>query len=533
MRFLLTFLIQAMYLINMTFKLISDMNTNLRFQIRCGAGRNIWTMLMFGVVFCGLMIIGPVTSANASAFQDPGSRTGGSGGGGGDLIPVQPNVDGGQISIGASAQVVVLFRNDSGQPITTGPIQLYPSSTVTATVALNQCELEPLPSGAVCAISLEVKGLSAGNWRLEMLMRHDGRSRLVTATVSGRVEAGEGARDRFVSDLESTPADLNFGTIQNNQPSVRGLVLRNVTSTAIEVHSVYIEAAQQSGFSLRTDCGRLEPGQACMVTVTWSPVLEGATSGVLLVEHTGPTSIASVPLTGTFNPSDTAVARAFPKPVPGKGLLVASQNDIDFGGNIATTSAITVSLVNAGDAPLTLREIMLANGENGLSIARNGCRTGMVLEPVEACPLTLSWSPVREGSIIDDVQVYHSGARGIAVLPVRGSASRAMSHDGRAMRMPDVASGGTQGGQEFIQIQHIDPSSALDGFIVTSHSPTRSIITGPGGSRIVYNGEEVVVGGFLWNVNIRQSGVEFHNGPNKVLLLFDRSLSSVNRNSGQ
>jgi hypothetical protein len=89
-----------------------------------------------------------------------------------------------------------------------------------------------------------------------------------------------------------------------------------------------------------------------------------------------------------------------------------------------------------------------------------------------------------------------------------------------------------------VRNDNVDPGSVLDGFAVTSHSAKRAIITGPGGSRIVFNGEEVVIGGFLWNVTIRPSGVEFHTGDQKVLLLFDRSLntpssSSVNRSSSQ
>ena len=46
-------------------------------------------------------------------------------------------------------------------------------------------------------------------------------------------------------------------------------------------------------------------------------------------------------------------------------------------------------------------------------------------------------------------------------------------------------------------------------------------------------GEDVVIGGFLWTVGIRPSGVQFQTGTDKVLLLFDRSLSSINRVSGQ
>ena len=477
--------------------------------------------------------------AQTPGFDDPASRGKAGGTGGGDIIAVEPEVKAGNISIGSTAQVVVLFRNDSGRPVTTGAIQLYPSSTVSANVSLNQCSQEDLPAGAVCAVAVSVKGLQPGAWRVDMLMRHSGRARLVTASLSGNIDAGEGASARFVSDIEAIPDVLDFGDLTTSQPIIKGVVLRNVTSEPVDVNAVYIEAADRAGYSLRTDCAHMEAGQACIVIITWSPVLKGQATGVLLIDHTGPTKIASVDLDGKFDPEDTKEAQTFPEAVPGKGLLVASQSDVDFGSGIETTSAITVSLVNVGDAPLTIKDLRLASGDSGLSIAKKGCVPDLVLEPVEACPLTLSWSPVREGNVIDDVQVVHDGARGILVLPVRGGATALISQDSKAVRLAgaetaSLAPGDAPEGEVFIQRDDsIDPVSVLDGFVVTSHSPKRGIISGPGGSRIVFDGEEVVIGGFLWKINIRASGVEFRSGDEKVLLLFDRSLSSVNRTSSQ
>ncbi|MFN3826843.1 MAG: choice-of-anchor D domain-containing protein [Micavibrio sp.] len=500
------------------------------------------TVTFLSLALWGLSGVPSVASAQ-TAFGDPPSRGGTGQASGGDFVPVQATIDGGQISVGATSQVVVLFRNDSGRPLQTGAIQLYPSSTVSSSVALNNCQQEELPAGAVCAVSVSVKGLQAGSWRVEMLMRHSGRARLVTATLSGTVTAADAGEKEFISDVEAIPTELDFGDLESAQSVVRGVVLRNITSEAIDINAIYIEAAVQSGYSLRTDCSRLMPGQACIVTVTWSPVLEGQASGVLLIEHSGPTSVASVKLDGEYKPDETAQAKTFPRPVPGKGLLVASQEKVDFGSGVATTSSITVSLVNIGDAPLTLGDISMASGDNGVSISKKGCAPKMVLEPVEACPLTLTWSPVREGAILDDVQIAHDGARGVLVMPVRGTSTAIISQDTKAVRIASstgTASLGPDGDLQdedreviLVRDDSVDPASVLDGFVVTSHSAKRAIISGPGGSRIVYDGEEVVIGGFLWNVNIRSSGVEFRSGNDKVLLLFDRSLSSVNRVTGQ
>ena len=487
-------------------------------------------------VFAFLLVLLPSVAAQASqdAFGDPTGKKGASAATG-DLVAVAATVDGGTISIGASAQVVVLFRNDSGRPLTTGAIQLYPSSTVSATVSLNQCGQEELESGAVCAVSISVKALQPGTWRIDMLMRHSGRARLVTTSLTGKVSTGEGGA-AFLSDIEAIPDKLSFGSLTTSQPIVKSVLLRNSTSSPIEIKSIYIEAAQQAGYSVRTDCSRLDPGQACVVTVTWSPILAGEAAGILVVQHTGPTTVTSVNLDGKFAPTESGHAEIFPRAVPGKGLIVASQDKIDFGPGVASTSAITVSLVNVGDAPVAIQEIRLASSDNGISIMKKGCDSSTVLQPVEACPLTLSWSPVREGSVLDDVHIVHDGARGVLVLPVRGTAAKVISQDSKAVRLVGGgALGGGGAGQDVVikQDSGADPASALDGFVITSLSPTRGIISGPGGSRIVLNRDSVVIGGVLWTVHIRTAGIEFRSSKDKVLLLFDRSLSSVNRTSGQ
>ena len=511
----------------------------------CAPGKSFKNILRLALLGAAVLtgLSQAVLAQSDRGFGDPNRAAGGGGSGGavGDFVPQLPTVVGGEVPVGGGAQVVVLFRNDSGQPISSGAIQLYPASTVSATVSLNQCVQEPLPPGAVCAVAVNVKGLQPGPWRVEMLMRHSGRSRLVTATMTGTVATGDAAADKFKSDVEAIPDELAFGSLKASQPLVRAVVLRNITSTAIDINAVYIEASDQSGYALRTDCTRLDPGQACVVTVTWSPILAGQATGVLLIEHSGPTSVASVNLTGDFTPEDTEEAKAFPEAVPGKGLLVSSQDQIDFGSGIASTSAITVSLVNVGDAPLSIRDIRLASSDSGgLTVARSGCMKQTVLDPIEACPLTITWSPVREGAIIDDIQVVHDGARGVLVLPVRGSSKIVISQDSKPVRLAGTETatilagdGASVGDVAVFRDDSIDPASVLDGFVVTSHSPKRAIINGPGGSRIVFDGEEVVIGGFLWYVNMRSSGIEFRSGAEKVLLLFDRSLSSVNRGRGQ
>jgi hypothetical protein len=531
---------------------------------------NIMTLRIFQIVFLSMLLcLGlaalPALAQGPSAFSDPGARQTGGGGGADGLVPVLATVDGGTIPVGATAQVVVRFRNDGSQPVETGLIRLYPSSNVTATISLNQCQEEPLNAGAECAIALSVKGLQAGSWRVEMLMSHSGRTRLVSSTLSGTVEATAEGADRLSSDIEAIPNSIDYGTLTASQDIVEPVILRNITSVPIKISEIKIDSSDNSGFTHSAQCEELAPGQACLVTVRWSPKLRGPSSGVLVVKHNGPAGLSSVGLKGTYNPDSVDRAEVFPQAVPGRGLLVSSQTEIDFGNEVNTISTITVSLVNAGDSPLTIRDMLVAGSDSGLTIKSGGCAAGMVLDPIEACPLTISWSPSRVGLLLDDIQVLHTGARGILILPVRGESTGTVSQDQGAI----VLSGGTlplrtitppsadvmqldddaddepearseraraaqaavvrASSRQGFSSNVANPTSVLDGLKITSFSPTRAIVAGPGGSRIVYDQEEVVLGGIPWDVKIQRNGIEFTSQGQTVLLLFDRSLSSVNR----
>jgi len=454
-----------------------------------------------------------------SAFGDPVEQIveGAAG-----LIAVEPEIDSGSIPVGSTSQVITRFRNESALPIQFRDINLYPSSTISASVSVNECAQEPLPSGAECAIITSIKGLQPGNWRVEMLVRHTGRARLVTARINGTVDAND-SNVTISSDIEVNPSPVDFGILEAARPIIRSVTIRNITSDPITVTDMFIDAPAQSGYDLRTDCNILNSGQACIASILWTPIIEGPSSGFLVIDHDGSSGITNVSLTGEFEPEEAEQANIFPSTLPGKGVLVSSETEINFEDGVSSQSAITVSLVNAGDADLTLNSIALAGSENGLQVLKSGCADGMTLQPTDACPLTVSWSPTKAGAVIDDVRISHNGARGVLVLPVRGTADEVINTNNRPIFMTQTgetsanisASKGKAGGERPV----------LDGYIVTSHSSGHAIIRGPVGSRIVTDGKTTFIGGFEWRVDIVDEGVRLTSGANIVLLVFDRSLS--------
>lgn len=489
----------------------------------------------------------PVSLAlSQSAFDNPGSRN--AAGSGGDLKVVDDNIDAGTVTLGSSSQVVILLKNESSKPIKTETISLYPSSNVSATVGENECGKNSLPPEAACAIALSVKGLQLGNFRVEMLMRHDGKSKLVRTTVAGDVDSSGDVQRDVINDIEAIPGDLNFGTLKESRPLTRSLVLRNVTSKEITINSIDIESNDAAGYSLKSNCETLLSGGACAATVTWAPQQRGPSTGALVVNHTGPSSVVSIILDGEYAPEQAREVGIFPEAVPGRGLLTASQTEINFGDEIESESAITISLVNVGDEPLKIEDISLADKNNGIKILSSGCKKGKELMPVEACPLTLKWEPVRIGSILDDVQIRHDGARGILVLPVRGVASAAINRDSQSVFVGDggsiLDSIPALSNSDLGEPSSVSPSpsssigsrnriGSLEGYRITSLAKNRAIVSGTGGSRVVFHNQESMIGGALWKVFVQKNAVEFVNGRQRVMLLFDRSLSGSTSESNQ
>ncbi|HEY1096865.1 MAG TPA: choice-of-anchor D domain-containing protein [Alphaproteobacteria bacterium] len=491
----------------------------------------------------------PMAHAQISAFEDPAM---GNSSTNTEFVPRKDEFDGGEIGQSQTAQVVTLFRNATSTPITISRIQLVPSSNVAAVIGSDQCSAEPVKPGVECAVTVSLTGQGTGKFRVGMLVSHSGKTRLTNAAIIGTVGAGTGTKNGLQSEIESFPDDLNFGTVTTSAPLVRSLALRNSTGALIKVTNIQLAASPSSGFQVSAPkCKELKPSQACVATVTWTPTTQGVVEGVIVLRHDGPSGAMRVGLKAEYNPKKMEIAGRFASAVPGEGLLISDQDKIDFGEEVDGAASITVSLVNQGDKELTLNTVKLAGSDNGLSLSTTDCRRGTVLSVGEACVLTVNWQPRRIGPVIDDVQILHTGSRGVLVLPVRGTAEQPVSSaSGPSIAYPELPdmpklSGGKldervlkAAGVESsvvrtaplpaersaaLNADNVTPS--LDGYRISSVSNDHAIVAGPKGRLIIKNDVPQVIAGVRWTPHIVEEGVELSSGRKVVLLLFDRSLT--------
>ena len=424
----------------------------------------------------------------------------------------------------------------------------------------SQCP-ETLRPGESCNIIITWQPTSKGLAQGLLVVQHSGKSGMSRAEVKGIYQPPVTDASKDVNGkVQATPESLDFGSSPGGISVVRSVILTNTAEKDVDIKGIALNVPDQSGFSYKSQCpATLSAGEACNIIVTWLPTTRGVAQGVLVVQHTGKSGMTKVDVKGSLQPEAGKTADIYPSVVPDRGLLVSDKEKIDFGSDIKDESAITMTLVNSGSVALTLKSIDLSGVENDLDISDKGCVPEMVLKPGEACPLSISWLPTHGGAILDSLQITHTGARGVLVIPVKGSADKSVSSSGGDKNSNASAGGGIAAGSKSVDISNVPIASgnaqqpavgqasstssgtggAVDttktmkqtfgSYTVTSHSSTRAVINGPGGGQVVRDGEDIIIEGVDCSIAIVPAGVILSSDGDKVLLPFDGSLRLLDK----
>ena len=218
----------------------------------------------------------------------------------------------------------------------------------------------------------------------------------------------------------------------------------------------------------------------------------------------------------------TSSGGMYPAQMPDKGLLLADKRNIDFGFNVKDEAVVALTLVNSGSADLTLNEIALAGGDKGVSFSADSCKKDAVLKPDDACYLVLSWRPASRASLIDTLQIKHSGARGFLLIPVTGSAGEFAISKSPAAN----GSGAVDWARVGNGIREIKQIKNIQDFKITSMAKDRAVINGTAGAFLVRQGEQIEIEGSLWAVKVTAEGVllEAAQDDKKINLKFNYDL---------
>jgi hypothetical protein len=182
--------------------------------------------------------------------------------------------------------------------------------------------------------------------------------------------------------LDVSPDTLDIGRVNVGKTGQQDVTLTNNGSLAVTVSALQATPSQE--FSATTDCPNtgLFAGNACHVTVHFTPAQTGTRSGVLAISDNVAGTRQTVLLTGRGT-------------APGAAFSPASSLDVGTTQRAGAPGALkTATLVNTGDGPLTITSIT-TDDRADLSVDGSACPATLV--PGGQCAIGVTFHPAIAG----------------------------------------------------------------------------------------------------------------------------------------
>jgi hypothetical protein len=216
--------------------------------------------------------------------------------------------------------------------------------------------------------------------------------------------------------LGFSPSPVDFGKVTTGSESQTVTVdVENVGPEASVTSQVSVEGVDSAAFKVNgSNCGWLEAGTHCSISLVFAPGSDGDKNATLVVERKEQSS-QSVPLTGTAVPPE----------------LAFNPGSYDFGIQRTNQSQATnFQLSNQGEAPTQLGSLGIGGPDTGnFWIGNNDCWNGRWLQPSESCYVQVNFNAWDMVTYQAQVQVGAYGATFTADLAGTG---------GRAMLEPEA-----------------------------------------------------------------------------------------------
>ena len=200
--------------------------------------------------------------------------------------------------------------------------------------------------------------------------------------------------------MNLAPTSLSFGNENVGKKSApQTATLSNTGNGTLTISSIMASG----DFTDTNTCGStVLAGASCMITVTFTPTMEGARSGSITVTDNANPSMQTVSLMGT------GVAT----------LATLSPTSLAFGNQKVGTMSKpkNVTLTNTGNANLKITSISIS----GLEFSEtNTCKTS--LAPGKSCKISVVFAPTSKGSAHATVVVKDNASPGQQQVPLTGN----------------------------------------------------------------------------------------------------------------
>lgn len=206
--------------------------------------------------------------------------------------------------------------------------------------------------------------------------------------------------------LSATPMSASFPAVVVGGSGSQTITLQNAGTASVTISSASVTGAgfSTSGLTLPIS---IAPSQRTTFTVTFTPGLAGNASGSIALVSDAPNS----PL--VISTSGTALAAT--------SLLSSSASNLDFGSVlVGSTSSLAVTLVNAGNANVTISGLLVS----GRGFNATGAGANTVLTPGQTAVLNVTFAPSAAGAATGTIAIgSNAGPISIALAGSGGQLS--------------------------------------------------------------------------------------------------------------
>ena len=166
------------------------------------------------------------------------------------------------------------------------------------------------------------------------------------------------------------------------------------------------------------------PGANCVVTVQFKPSAAGTRMATITITHNASPAVSTVTLTGI----GTLSASAAPIAEFNSASLALPTTSLG-----AVSPGLSVALMNTGDAPLVLADLMASPSD--FQISATNCLLGMSLNPAEHCTVIVTFAPSAMGAKAGTLTFSHNAKPTVSTiaLTAKGAAVSASPPATRAM----------------------------------------------------------------------------------------------------
>lgn len=213
------------------------------------------------------------------------------------------------------------------------------------------------------------------------------------------------------------PASLSFaGTTVGQSSTALSTTLTNTGNAVLNISAIGVGGANASEFAITGgSCGAggsVAAGANCNVQLVFTPAAAGARSASLNFSHNAAGGSSSVTLSGTGNA------------VPAATISV-SANALNFGTLVTgvASPAQTITVNNAGQAPLTFSGIALSGANAGIFTLGGSCSTSAALAAGGSCTVTVLATPTAAGAFAASLNLASNASNGNAAISLSGTAS--------------------------------------------------------------------------------------------------------------